>query len=46
VFAMIPHPERAFLRIQYPDWTSNQDGEYGDGKFIFDSVIEYIIKNF
>jgi len=44
---MMPHPERVFYRHQHPDWTraklKNLDG---DGKIVFESVLEYIRKRF
>jgi phosphoribosylformylglycinamidine synthase len=49
VFGMMPHPERVFYRYQHPDWTrtkpelKNLDG---DGKIVFESVLEYIRKRF
>ena len=47
VFGMMPHPERVFYRHQHPDWTraklKNLDG---DGKIVFESVLEYIRKRF
>ena len=47
VFGLMPHPERAFYGWQLPDWT--RDGkptEYGDGKLIFESIVEYVTKKF
>ena len=47
VFGMMPHPERTFFKHQHPDWTkSGIDGNIGDGKVIFESVIDYISKRF
>ena len=46
VLAFMPHPEDSFFKFQYPDRTSNADGEYGDGKAIFDSTISYVSKKF
>ena len=47
VFGLMPHPERAFYWWQQPDWTRRrQMPQYGDGKLIFESVIEYLTKNF
>ena len=46
VFGMMPHPERVFNRFQHPDWTQgNERNLYGDGKAIFDSVVDYIEKH-
>jgi phosphoribosylformylglycinamidine synthase I len=45
VFGLMPHPERAFYWWQQPDWTrQHRTPEYGDGKLIFESVIEYLTK--
>jgi len=46
VLAFMPHPEDSFFKYQYPDWTSNADGEYGDGKVIFESILAYVRKKF
>jgi phosphoribosylformylglycinamidine synthase len=43
VFGIMPHPERAFFRYQYPNWT-REPGSTGDGKLVFESVIEYVRK--
>lgn len=57
VFGMMPHPERVFYRYQHPDWTRDcssaknskkspaPDSE-GDGRAVFESVIEYTKKKF
>ena len=47
VFGMMPHPERVFYKFQHHDWPMRglKDNE-GDGKAIFESVIEYISKKF
>ncbi|MEM2878067.1 MAG: phosphoribosylformylglycinamidine synthase subunit PurQ [Candidatus Hadarchaeales archaeon] len=43
VFGLMPHPERAFYGVQLPDWTSEDVvPEYGDGRLIFKSLIEYL----
>jgi phosphoribosylformylglycinamidine synthase len=45
IFGLMPHPERAFSWWQQPDWTrQEQISEYGDGKLIFESLIEYLVK--
>jgi phosphoribosylformylglycinamidine synthase I len=42
VFALMPHPERAFFRAQYPDWTRGGSAEgFGDGHRFFDSLLRY-----
>jgi len=47
IFGLMPHPERAFYWWQQPDWTrQRQMPQYGDGKLIFESIIEYLIKKF
>lgn len=46
VFGMMPHPERVFYRFQHPDWTRRESDTNGDGKAVFESVIEYIEKKF
>jgi len=45
IFGLMPHPERAFYWWQQPDWTKQtQMPEYGDGKLIFESLIDYVTK--
>jgi phosphoribosylformylglycinamidine synthase len=47
VFGMMPHPERTFYKTQHPDWTkSGINNNKGDGKIIFESVLDYISKRF
>ena len=47
VFGMMPHPERTFYRHQHPDWTnSGLKDNVGDGRAVFESVIDYICKRF
>jgi phosphoribosylformylglycinamidine synthase len=47
VFGMMPHPERVFYRYQHPDWTRAGDvNKYGDGRAIFESIVEYIERRF
>ncbi len=41
VFAMMPHPERSFHRYLHPDWTRSQATGGGDGRLIFESIIDY-----
>ncbi len=43
VFGLMPHPERVFFRYTHPDWTRNPDGA-GDGKAVFESVLDYVSK--
>jgi len=43
----MPHPERAYYGWQLPDWTRIEKlPRYGDGKLIFESMIEYVTQNF
>jgi len=45
IFGMMPHPERAFYWWQQPDWTQQTHIEqYGDGKLIFQSLIENLVE--
>jgi phosphoribosylformylglycinamidine synthase I len=47
IFGLMPHPERAMYWWQQPDWTrKTQTEQYGDGRFIFESLIEYLTNNF
>ena len=47
VFGLMPHPERAFYGWQLPDWTKKEKvPTYGDGKLIFQSMIDYLKKRF
>lgn len=47
VFGMMPHPERTFYKYQHPNWTQNKLGnDVGDGRAIFESVLDYISKRF
>lgn len=44
VMGLMPHPERAFFGYQLPNWTqSPRFPSYGDGKLIFESMINYIL---
>ncbi|MEM4703488.1 MAG: phosphoribosylformylglycinamidine synthase subunit PurQ [Candidatus Bathyarchaeia archaeon] len=45
VFGLMPHPERAFYWWQQPDWTRQKwMQEFGDGKLVFEGLIEYLMK--
>ncbi len=44
VMGMMPHPERAFHRITYPDWTRTGAEGFGDGYAIFKNMVEYAEK--
>lgn len=47
VFGMMPHPERVFYRFTHPDWMrENEDDWEGDGKPVFESVLDYVKKDF
>lgn len=46
VFGMMPHPERVMDRHLHPDWTRNFGDEMGDGRIIFESVLEAIAQRF
>ncbi len=47
IFGLMPHPERAMYWWQQPDWTRKQNmSQFGDGKFIFESLIEHLVKTF
>lgn len=46
VFGMMPHPERVFYGFQHPNWTRKDLTTDGDGKAIFESTIDYIMKKF
>lgn len=44
VMGMMPHPERAFHRITYPDWTRSNGEDTGDGYGIFKNMVEHAKK--
>ena len=47
VFGLMPHPERTFYRFQHPDWTrSGLNDNIGNGRAVFESVLDYICKRF
>lgn len=47
VFGMMPHPERTFYMHQHPDWVQKGlNKNIGDGRAIFESVLDYICKRF
>jgi len=47
VFGMMPHPERSFYKFQHPNWINNNlKNNYGDGRAIFESVLNYISHTF
>lgn len=45
ILGLMPHPERAYYGWQQPDWTRKEKmPKYGDGKLIFESIVEYLEK--
>jgi phosphoribosylformylglycinamidine synthase I len=47
IFGLMPHPERAMYWWQQPDWTrQTRMAQYGDGKLVFESLIDYLTKKF
>jgi phosphoribosylformylglycinamidine synthase I len=47
IFGLMPHPERSMYWWQQPDWTrQTRMAHYGDGKLIFESLIDYLTKKF
>jgi phosphoribosylformylglycinamidine synthase I len=45
IFGLMPHPERAMYWWQLPDWTIVKGiQKYGDGKLIFQSIIDNLIR--
>jgi len=47
IFSLMPHPERAYFGWQQPDWTKKERvPKYGDGRVIFESIVEYLTKKF
>ena len=47
VFGMMPHPERSFFKFQHPYWINfNLKNDFGDGRAIFESVLDYISHKF
>jgi phosphoribosylformylglycinamidine synthase len=47
VFGLMPHPERAYYGWQLPDWTRREDvPKYGDGRLVFESMVEYLTRKF
>jgi phosphoribosylformylglycinamidine synthase len=46
IFGLMPHPERAMYWWQQPAWTLEHEIQrYGDGKLIFESIINKLTKN-
>jgi phosphoribosylformylglycinamidine synthase I len=46
VMGMMPHPERVWHRFTHPDWTRNCPNDRGDGRAIFESALDYVVKRF
>ncbi len=46
VLGIQPHPERSFFKYLHPDWTRSSPDGPGDGRAIFESVLEYIERKF
>jgi len=47
VFGLMPHPERTFYKYQHPNWTkTGLNNSIGDGRAVFESVLDYISKRF
>jgi phosphoribosylformylglycinamidine synthase len=47
VFGMMPHPERVFYKYTHPDWMRGNENEWiGDGKAVFESVLNYTASKF
>jgi len=46
VFGIQPHPERSFFKYLHPDWTRSSPDGPGDGRAVFESVLEYIERKF
>lgn len=47
IFGLMPHPERAYFGWQLPEWTrSGKVAKHGDGKKIFQSMADYLIRRF
>jgi phosphoribosylformylglycinamidine synthase len=44
VLGMMPHPERVMTRFTHADWTRGYSTEEGDGKAVFESVMQYLKK--
>jgi len=45
IFGLMPHPERAYYAWQQPEGTrSFRFGKYADGRLVFESVVDYLLK--
>jgi phosphoribosylformylglycinamidine synthase I len=46
VFGLMPHPERAFFRAQYPDWTRTGSAEgFGDGHRFLSALVRHAARS-
>jgi len=45
VMGMMPHPERVISRFTHADWTRGYTTEEGDGRIIFQSVMDSLTGN-
>ena len=46
VLGIQPHPERSFFKYLHPDWTRSSPDGPGDGRMLFESVLEYVERKF
>ncbi|MFO7990713.1 MAG: phosphoribosylformylglycinamidine synthase subunit PurQ [Thermoplasmata archaeon] len=47
VLGLMPHPERVFYSHTRPDWTRDNNSKgSGDGKYLFESALKYVEKEF
>jgi len=45
IFGLMPHPERAYYAWQQPDHAGNERlGKYADGRLIFESAVDYLVR--
>lgn len=44
VLGMMPHPERVITRFTHADWTRGYDTEEGDGRILFQSVVDSLAR--
>ena len=45
VLGLMPHPERVFHRYTHPDWTRGFDTPLGDGRAIFEGILDRVTEN-
>lgn len=46
VFGLMPHPERVFYGYTHLDWVRNKEVQNGDGRAVFESIVDFIKKKF